>query len=318
MALLIREREVEELLTFDDAYKALKDAFGLMEHKLSINSKRTRIIFSGSVLTIQAGGILDYLGFKTYVMGNFLGLLFHKSGELLAIVESDRLTRVRTTVLSVLVSDLIKKNYSSVGIIGLGRQGIVQVEAFYELKKLKPKIYTRSKERLNFALKYFNELRIEVDVKDSIKDVCKDSEVIVTITSSKDPFLKLEYLSRGTHINAMGSNIPERVELYPEVIKASKLIIVEDLEQAREEAGDLILASKMNMMDWSKVVLLSSIITGKVNYKISDQDLTIFKSVGIGLEDVAILKLIYEKAKKKGIGMELKVDGRWYPELEEK
>ncbi|MEM0173579.1 MAG: ornithine cyclodeaminase family protein [Sulfolobaceae archaeon] len=319
MALLIKEEDVEELLTFEDAYKALKDAFGLLEHKLSINTKRIRTPFAGTILAYQAGGMLEYLGFKTYIPGsNVIGILFNKEGELLAIFEADRLTRVRTTALAVLASDFIKKNYSNVAVIGLGNQGIVQVEAFYELKKLKVKVYTRSKERLDRALKFFSKRGIDVEVKDTIKDACKESEVITTITSSKDPFIKSEYLDKGSHINAMGSVIPERAEIFPEVFKMAKSVVVEDIEQAKEEAGDLILAYKMKMLEWSKLIPLSSIILDKIRPRESQDDITVFKSVGIGLEDVAVMISLYEKAKKRGVGTEIEVKGKWFPKLEEK
>jgi len=319
MALLIKEEEVEELLTFEDAYKALKDAFGLLEHKLSVNTKRVRMPFAGTILAYQAGGMLDYLGFKTYIPGsNVIGLLFNKDGELVAIFEADRLTRVRTSTLAVLASDFIKKNYSKVGVIGLGNQGIVQAEAFYELKKVKVKVFTRSNERLKRALKYFENKGIDVEVKNSVKEVCKESEVITTITSSKDPFVKLEYLEKGVHINAMGSVIPERAEIFPEVFKSAKAVVVEDIEQAKEEAGDLILAYKMKMLEWSKLVPLSSVILEKVKVRENQDDITIFKSVGIGLEDVAVMVTVYEKAKKRGIGTEIEVKGKWSLKLEEK
>ncbi len=108
----------------------------------------------------------------------------------------------------------------------------------------------------------------------------------------------------------MGSNIPERVEAFPELIKASSIIVVEDIEQALEEAGDLILAKKMGMLDESKLVTLSSVIAGKVEKK-KDDDISIFKSTGVGLEDVAVMKVLYEKAKKQGIGKEIEVKGVW-------
>lgn len=136
-------------------------------------------------------------------------------------------------------------------------------------------------------------------------------DVIVTITTATSPFLKREYVGESVHINAMGSNLPERVELFPEIIKASALIAVEDKDQAREEAGDLILAEKMGMLDWKKTVNISEILAGKVT---TPSGITIFKSVGIGLEDVAVMKTLFNKAKSRGLGREIEVNGRWSPE----
>ncbi|EZQ10871.1 MULTISPECIES: ornithine cyclodeaminase family protein [Acidianus] len=313
MALLLKEKDVASILNFKDSYRALREAFEKLGGKNAVNSKRVRTSFLGTTLTYQAGGIDNYVGFKTYIKGNFISMLFSSEGELLAIVESDRMGQIRTSALSVLASDVIKGNYSSVGIIGLGKQGLAQVECFFSIKGISPTVFTRSQERLSKSLEFLRSRGIGVNTSTSIKDLIKSSEVVVSITSAKDPFIKLDYINKPLHLNLMGSNIPERVEAYPEVIKASETIAVEDVEQALEEAGDLVLANKMNMLDVSKVIGFSSILVGKV--KINKEGITIFKSTGIGLEDVAVLKVIYEKAVKMGLGKEVEVVGKWFPEL---
>ncbi|MCG2909391.1 MAG: ornithine cyclodeaminase family protein [Sulfolobaceae archaeon] len=308
MALLLREEEVERLLNFEEVRDILHNAFKALGEKMAVNSKRVRTSFHGSVLTYQSGGFDRYLGFKAFVKGSFLSILYDENGEILLIAESDLLTRIRTGAISVLASDLIKKSYETVSIIGLGRQGKYQVKAFRELKPgVNIKVF--SKEKLDSEVKVLEREGINVIRAKDYRDACK-ADVIVTITNSKDPFVKLEFLEKGTHINAMGSNLPERVELFPEVLKASSLIVVEDIEQAREEAGDLILASKMNMLDWNKVYQFSDVVLGKIS-RTSVDDITVFKSMGIGLEDVAVLKLLYEKAKKYGVGTEINIRGKW-------
>ncbi|WP_369610936.1 ornithine cyclodeaminase family protein [Sulfurisphaera javensis] len=301
---------MQKILNFKDSYETVKEAFLLLYQKLATNTKRVRTSFHGSVLTYQSGGIEHYLGFKVFVKGTFFSMLFNDSGDPLLMAEADLITRIRTGAISVLASDyLAKRDYNTVGIIGLGKQGKFQVKAFYELKPgIKIKVF--SKERLEEELKKIEEEGIKVEKAKDYKDVC-NADVIVTITNSKDPFLKYEFLNRGTHINALGSNLPERVELYPEVIKNSSLIVVEDKDQAKEEAGDLIMAEKMNMLDWNKVKTLAEVIAGVVKRN-SEDDITVFKSMGIGLEDVAVLKLLYEKAKKYGLGSEIDIRGKWY------
>ncbi len=309
MTLLLTEKDVVNLLKFEDAYNVLKEAFIELENKLASNSKRMRTSISGSTLTCQAGGLQGYLGIKTFIKGNFVSLLFSTSGELLMISEADRLSQIRTGTLAVLASDYIQVNYNTVGIIGLGKQGLAHVEAFYELKKIEPIVISRSQDRINKALRVLNSEGIKVKIAGSYKDIFLNSDVVTSITSSKDPFIKLDYVRKGAHINLMGSNIPERVEAFPELIKASSIIVVEDIQQALEEAGDLILAKKMGMLDENKLIQLSSVITNKIKKKADD--ISIFKSVGIGLEDVAVMKVLYEKAKKEGIGKEIEVKGIW-------
>ncbi|AWR97507.1 ornithine cyclodeaminase family protein [Acidianus sulfidivorans JP7] len=315
MAILIREKDVSRFFTFKDAYEALREAFSLIENKMAINTERIRTSFSGATLTYQAGAEQTYLGFKTYIKGNFISMLFNSNGDLLLLAEADRLSQIRTGALAVLASDYIKKSdYSTVGIIGLGKQGLAQVEAFHELKNgINIIAYNRSKERIEKAMKILNNEGIKIKIAESYKDIFLSSEVVTSITSSKDPFIKLDNLKQGVHLNLMGSNIPERVEAYPEVIKAASLIAVEDINQALREAGDLILAKKMNMLDENKLIPLSSIISGKI--KVNDEkNITIFKSTGIGLEDVAVMRKLYEKSKEMQIGSEIEVRGIWYRE----
>ncbi|TRM81206.1 ornithine cyclodeaminase [Sulfolobus sp. D5] len=318
MTLLIKESEVTNLIDYREIYNSLVNAFELFENKLAINLQRSRISFKGATLTFQAAAMEDYIGYKTFISGNFLIFLYNISGELLSIIESDRLTQIRTAILSVIASDFIYGDYSSIGIIGLGKQGIAHVEVINEIKKgIKINVFTESKSRLEKAISVLGSEGISVNVSDSIKKICEDSEVIVSITKAKDPFIKLDYVSsKRKHINAMGSNIPEKIEVYPEVVKASKIIVVEDFIQTLQEAGELVIAKKMNMLDESKLVTLSSVISKKVT--IPKEGITLFKSVGIGLEDLAVGKLIYEKALSKGIGNEIEVKGIWYRELERK
>ncbi|MEM3680411.1 MAG: ornithine cyclodeaminase family protein, partial [Metallosphaera sp.] len=280
MTIFVKEKDVHKVLTFKDTYDTLREAFLLEESKKAVNTKRVRTSFSGSTLTYQAGALEGYLGFKTYIRGNFISLLFSKDGELLLFAEADRLSLLRTGSLSVLAADVIKKDYSSVGIIGLGKQGLAQVEAFHKLKQgITVLGYTRSTDREAYAKRILSNLDIKLRTVQNMRDLVSQVDVVVTITTATSPFLKLEYLQKNTHVNAMGSNLPERIELYPEVIKAAKTIVVENIEQAKEESGELILAEKMNMLDWNKIVGFAEYVSGKEPVR---DGISVFKSVGIG------------------------------------
>jgi len=318
LTLLIKEKDVVNLLDYKEIYDSIVNAFLLFENKLALNLERSRISFGGATLTFQAAAMENYIGYKTFIAGNLLTFIYDTSGNLLSIIESDRLSQVRTAVVPIIASDYIYGNYSSMGVIGLGNMALAIIEVLSELKKgIRIYAYTPSEERRKRAISILSEERISVEVKDSIKKVCEESEVITTITKAKDPFLKLEYVNyKRKHINAMGSNIPEKIEIYPEVIKASSLVVVEDMEQTLKESGELVIAKKMGMLDQNKIVTLSSVISRKIS--IPKDGITIFKSVGIGLEDLAVGKLIYEKALRKGLGTEIEVRGIWYRELGKK
>ncbi|BBD72809.1 ornithine cyclodeaminase [Sulfodiicoccus acidiphilus] len=313
--IVLRETDVEKLLTYKEIFDVLEKAFLEQAEGATINTPRTRTSIAGATLSIQAAGIWNYLGFKAYISGkfqpNFVSLLFDaSSGELVALVESDLMGRMRTAALSVLGAKYMANNLGSVSIIGLGRQGMAQVEAFHELTGASLKIFSRTKERIFEAERVFEEKGIRVKVASSYTDACEGADVVVTITNSQAPFLKSSMLPQGVHVNAFGSNVPSRAEVFPDLIKASSVIAVEDLEQVRLESGDFVLAEKMNMMEWEKVVPFSSVVARKVG-RSSKEQVTMFKSVGIGLEDVSVMKVLLEKAVKSGGREEVKVRGTW-------
>ncbi len=309
MALLLDEEEVARLLTFREAYEAMREAFSLEYRGLAVNTQRVRTMFKGTALTYQAGAIGDYFGFKTFISRSFLGALFKSDGQLVMLVSSDYLTRVRTGALAVLASDYLKGHYSEVCVVGLGRLGVFAVKAFNELKGIKPLVSAKTEEGINRGIEGMKAIGAEGKTV-SVQECVSGAEVIVTLTNSKEPFVKLESIKKGVHINAMGSNLPERVELFPEVIKNASLIAVEDVQQALSEAGELILAKKLGMLDESKIVPFSAVVSGKYGRK-SDDEITVFKSVGTGLIDVAVMVRLMELANKYGLGKEVSLSLKW-------
>ena len=311
MALLLSEKDVARALTFRDAYEAIKEAFSMEDRGLAVNTQRVRTLFRGTAMTYQAAALGDYFGFKTFISRAFMGALFRSDGELLLLTASDYLTRVRTGALAVLASDYLKGQYSEVCVVGLGRQGSFAVKAFNELKGVKPLVSAKTEQGVKVGLENLGAIKAEGRVV-KVQECVSSADVVTTVTNSKEPFVKLESLRPGSHVNAMGSNLPERAELFPEVLKNASLIAVEDVQQAMSEAGELILARKLGMLDEGKVVPFSSVVSGK-NGRRSDGDLTVFKSVGIGLIDVAVMVRLLELANKYGLGKEVSLSLKWSP-----
>ncbi len=311
MGLFLDETDVESLLSFRDVYESLRRFFLLEDQGLAVNTERVRTASHGTVLTYQAAAAQGIFGFKTFISGSFLGALFNSQGELLLLASSDYLTRVRTGVLAVLASDLMKGDYGEVCVVGLGRQGSFAVKAFNELKGIEPKATAKTQAGTNRGLENLKAIGAKARVV-NLAECVKDGEVVVTLTNSKEPFLKAESLRRGAHVNAMGSNLPERAELFADVVKRASVIAVESVSQALREAGDLILAKKLGMLDESKLIPFSAVVAGKWARKDNDE-FTLFKSVGVGLLDLATLALLYDKAKKLGVGKEVPLSLKWSP-----
>ena len=144
-------------------------------------------------------------------------------------------------------------------------------------------------------------LGFSLEPTDDPKESAIDKDVIVTVTNSPEPVLMGDWISSGTHINAAGSNIASKKEIDLEVVEKSDLIVVDDLNQAKTECGDLIQAGVG--FDWSNVVLLEDIVSGKI--KRSNENISLFESQGIALEDIAIGFKLLQKANNENIGTEL-------------
>lgn len=316
--LLISEREVNELVSFGDAIKAVEDGFRLLGSGNAVNLPRRRAIVPGAVLHVLQGAVLgDYgvAGLKAYLTtrsgARFVVLLFSiNTGELLAVIEADRLGQLRTGAASAVATKYMARRDSSVlGIVGSGTQARAQFEALVEV--LRPrlvKVMSRTRSHAEDFANFIKSRGFDVVVVDSYADVCRGVDVLVTATNSKDPFIRGSYLSEGMHINAIGSNWANRAELTPDAVLRADLIAVDDPNQAREEAGDLIMAGGGV---WGRVVPLADVVTGRVKGRPSESSITLFKSMGIAVEDLVLAKVIYDRAVKRGLGREVEFTGQF-------
>jgi ornithine cyclodeaminase/alanine dehydrogenase-like protein (mu-crystallin family) len=148
-------------------------------------------------------------------------------------------------------------------------------------------------------------LGIDVLAADSAKEAVQDTDIVVAATVSSEPVILGKWLQPGTHVNAMGANRIEARELDDDVIRRSALITVDSVEQAKLEAGDLLQPVEKGLLTWRKVREISDVVSGKVRGRKADDEITLFKSLGIAIEDVAAAALVYERARDEHIGTEL-------------
>ncbi|GGP21995.1 ornithine cyclodeaminase [Thermocladium modestius] len=312
--LLIREDEVFSLLGFDEAIEAVEDGFKLMGLGQAVNTPRRRTIMPNAVLHVLQGSVLGnygVAGLKAYLSTKrgtrFVVLLFGlEEGEPLAVIEADWLGRVRTGAASAVAArHMARTNAEVLGLVGTGGQARTQFEALSRVMKLRlVKVMSRSRKHAEDFARFVGSRGFDAKIVDDYGEAC-DADVLVTATNSKDPFIDGKRLASGIHVNAVGSNWPNRAELMPSAVERAAVIAVDDVEQAKLEAGDLIMAG----IDWSRVVGLSEVVLGRVKGRPSDDAVTIFKSMGIAVEDLVVGKLVYEKALKKGMGIEVEFKG---------
>jgi ornithine cyclodeaminase/alanine dehydrogenase-like protein (mu-crystallin family) len=284
------ESDVQELLPVSEAIRLMRMAFEAMKNGRAQNQPRRRLILeSGSVLHSMAGAVGNYFGTKFYSTNPRYGAHFYfflydsKTAQPLAMMEANYLGQIRTGAASGYATDLLANpKAATLAIIGSGFQARTQLDAIRAVRPIQNvRVWSRSEEKRR---KFAEEC--SVTAANSAEEAVRGADIVVTATNAKDPVLESDWISDGTLVNAMGSNVANRRELPGHLVKRAALVAVDSLEQARIEAGDLILADS-----WSNVVELQNV---EPHY--DPNHVTIFKSIGLGIEDVAAGAFIYERA----------------------
>jgi ornithine cyclodeaminase/alanine dehydrogenase-like protein (mu-crystallin family) len=156
--------------------------------------------------------------------------------------------------------------------------------------------------RETFARKMSPQLHLDVTPAASAEEAIRDADVVVAATTAKDPVVRGEWLKPGCHVNAIGANRAEVREADDEAIRRSTFIAVDSKEQAQAEGGDLIEPVAHGILSWDRVRELGDVVAGKARGRVRSEDITLFKSLGIAIEDVAVGALVYERARDRGIG----------------
>jgi ornithine cyclodeaminase/alanine dehydrogenase-like protein (mu-crystallin family) len=319
MPLFLSEQDVANLLTMEETLAAVEAVFKLHATGEATNEPRRRSRAAGAALHVMSGAAANLgsfkglLGLKSYTVTR-RGARFHvilydaESGELLALIEADKLGQMRTGAASgVATKYLARRDAATVGVYGTGWQARSQLEAVCAVRDIESvKVYSRSPEnRASFCLEMSARLN-DVNLSPVERpQAAAESDIIVTITSSRDPVLFGEWLKPGAHINAAGGNSLLRRELDDQAINRSSFIAVDSIDQARVEAGELVASVEKGLLTWERVKELRSVVNGDLRGRRSDDEITLFKSLGIAIEDLATAALIYTKAKTEKAGREL-------------
>jgi ornithine cyclodeaminase/alanine dehydrogenase-like protein (mu-crystallin family) len=312
MALLIREKDVVRLLPVRDAIAAVEAA--LREHAdgRALCAPRVRVRLPSGLLHSMSAAlpVQDVCGLKAYTAtpsgARFVVLLFTANeGNLLAIVEANRLGQIRTGAASGVATRLLARQDAKIlALLGAGFQAETQLEACAAVRALgEVRVWSRTPERAaEFCARMGSRLGLSLRPSASAEEACRGVDLIVTATSAREPVLKGEWIGPGVHINAVGSNQARRRELDGEAVGRCEVIATDLQEQARLESGDLIEAVAEGRLDWDRVGELGFILTGRTAGRISPGQRTLFKSNGVALEDVAAAALVYRRASGAGVG----------------
>lgn len=231
-------------------------------------------------------------------------LLNPKNGVPLAVMDGTLITRLRTGAAgSIAAKYLAREDSSRIAMIGAGAQARTQLLALnqiFEIEEVKVQdIVQENAEK--YAAELGQKLDLDISVVDTTKEAVRGADIIVTVTPRRSPILSNEWITEGMHINAIGADAPEKQELNPDILKRAR-IIVDDREQA-SHSGEISRAISQGKLTRNDIYgELGEIIAGKKEGRMSDEDITVFDSTGLAIQDVATAWKVYQKAEGKDIG----------------
>ena len=242
---------------------------------------------------------------KPSINGTIL-LLDATSGEPLVLMDAGYLTALRTGAISGLATKYFSRDLpSTVTIVGAGVQAITQLEAVAAVRQIE-RVFVWSR-HLDSARKFAKEMdgSYDIQVCEQLSPALKKSDIICTATGSAEPLIDLQDLQPHAHINAIGSHHPSMQEIDGEVLKKAT-VIVDQIEAAMKEAGEIINAVEQQKIKKDSIIELGSWLLKKAPH--AQEQLTVFKSVGLAIQDLAVAQVVYQNALKMSFGSTFKLN----------
>jgi len=316
MTLHINEAEVRATLSMAMAIEAVEEISRKQSTAEVVVHPRRRFELPG-------GGFFHYMAAADYAAGyvamkqytysrgrvRFLVPLYAMpTGDLLAMIEADYMGQLRTGAATGVATKYLSRPDSRIAaIIGTGGQARTQLEAIAAVRKLDSvRAYGRDAlRREKFAKEMSDRLGIRITPAESAAEAVRGADIVTTATTTTLPVVHGADLAHGVHLNAIGANHANKRELDEEAVASADVIVVDSIEQSRQEAGDLIIAFHGDETCWTGVKRLSEVVAGKTLGRSSASEVTLFKSNGIASWDLAVAVKVYAAAREKGLGREL-------------
>ena len=311
--LLLTEDDVRRLLTMDMALEAVEQGLRKMGLDEAQNVPRSRVQTDHSMLHTMAAAAksLGVMGAKVYATSRKGPTVFHlslfdgKTGALLCLMQADHLGQMRTGAASGVATNLMARpDATEVGVYGSGKQARTQLMAVCQVRRVRQVHVFSPKEenRRQFAVEMSEKCQAEVIPTARPERAAENKDIIITATNSREPVLYGQWLAQGTHVNAIGSNYITKAECDVEVFRRCTTVVVDSKDQARLEAGDFQQPLEEGVLHWADVRELGQVVVGRYPGRKQPQDVTLFKSLGIALEDVATAARVYARAQAEGVG----------------
>ena len=316
--LLLNRKQVESVLDMGETIDAMKTAFAdgsaILPQRIVISTEKGLSLYMPAYLPQSKSLAVKVVSVfknnpKDFDLPTTLGKVLLQdidTGDVVCIMDGGYLTAMRTGAVSGCAIDyLAKKNAETVGLFGTGVQGMTQLWATCVARPSikKALVYDLRKDVAeDFVQQMSSKLNVSVEVANSAEEIVKASDILLTATTSSTPIFHGKWLQPGTHISGIGSHSPGTRELDGDTIRRAK-IVCDQVSACLKEAGDLIIPINEGIINKDHIYgELGEIITGKKVGRENDQEITLFKSVGLAIQDAATAKLVYDKAKAANIG----------------
>ncbi|HVN78240.1 MAG TPA: ornithine cyclodeaminase family protein [Terriglobia bacterium] len=319
MVRYLTENDVGQLLPMDRAVDVVEEAFRQIAQGQGENMPRHRVHSPVATMHLMAASlpVLGFMGLKVYTVvagcARFLVYLYSsETGELLALIEANRLGQTRTGAASGVASRWMARSDSRIaGIFGSGWQARSQLQAVCRVRPIQQVIaFSRSPLRVQ---EFCRELEVELGISclaaRDPQEVVEQADILITITNSATPVFSGDWLKLGTHINAAGSNYLIKRELDETCVTRCHTIVVDSKEQARAECGELLSPLQKGILNWNRILELGDVVTERAKPRTDSSQITLFKSLGLGSEDIAVAAEVYRRASIENIGKSLDSSG---------
>jgi ornithine cyclodeaminase/alanine dehydrogenase-like protein (mu-crystallin family) len=316
-ALYLTEADVRELLDMEIAIDVVEEAFRQLGQGNAMNVPRARAHAQGIYLhTMSAvASYLGYAGWKAYTTTSqgakfHVGLYSTKSGELTALIEANFLGQLRTGAASAVATECMARPDAKVaGLFGSGHQARTQLKGVCTVRKIElVEVYSRNEERCRQFCELMSEwCNTRVVPSRNPDGVAAEKDIVICASSARTPLFEGKALDEGTHLNVIGSNFLNKAEIDVTTVHRADTIVCDSIEQCRLEAGDFVQALEDGAVEWSNMHELADVVAGRETGRKTAESITLFKSVGLALEDVAVGARLVELAEKEGLGSRLPV-----------
>ncbi len=314
-ALYFTEDDVRELMDMPASIQVVEEVFRQLGQGNVHNIPRARASAPGIVLhTMSAAAeYLGLVGWKAYTTTK-AGARFHvaayeaETGKMVALIEANYLGQLRTGAASGVATEyMARPDATFVGIFGTGLQARTQLEAVCNVRRVeRVAAYGRDDERRRaFAEEMSRRCNTEVVPVHSPEEAAAEKDIVICATTSRTPVFDGRALGEGTHLNVVGSNHFSKSEIDLTTVRRADAIVCDSIEQCKIEAGDFREALESGVTDWALMHDLAEVVCGRETGRARPENVTLFKSVGLGIEDVAMAATIISRAREAGIGQPL-------------